>query len=245
MGLMSVVVLSCCVGCSKDTDIDASHNETNNISVTNVVGAEGGRVEHPNGTRVDIPAGALTDDTPITIDDDDTAAPPLSDGYTLVGPMMAFEPHGETFGADVVLTIPQSSGTMNVDLLRADPGGTWTVVGNISASKDFVQTNTSHFSYYAPVSAIAHQDAGDASSDASSDAIADAHAEMDGLNCENSTTATVSLAASSADLLPGSVDTGWLPACTSGNHCPEEPLQIRLTFLFAPPSTGGTYTLSI
>src|SRR5579859_4816684 len=70
------------------------------LGVPNTVGAAGGSVSLPDGTRVDIPAGALSTDTTITITPT-VVAPPRG-----VGPAYVFGPEGTTFAMPVKVTLP-------------------------------------------------------------------------------------------------------------------------------------------
>jgi uncharacterized delta-60 repeat protein len=71
-----------------------------------LVGAAGGTVVGPNGTKVVIPPGALAADTTINIEESSAGAPALPPGLTVRGPMYAFTPHGTTFAVPVTLTLP-------------------------------------------------------------------------------------------------------------------------------------------
>ena len=62
-----------------------------------VIGAAGGTVTGPAGTRVEIPAGALATDTRVLIEQIDTGAPAPPSGFAAGGQMFVFTPHGTTF----------------------------------------------------------------------------------------------------------------------------------------------------
>ena len=71
-----------------------------------VIGAAGGTVTGPAGTRVEIPAGALTTDTRILIEQSDAGAPAPPSGFAAGGQMFVFTPHGTTFAVPVTVTLP-------------------------------------------------------------------------------------------------------------------------------------------
>ena len=77
-----------------------------------VVGAAGGTVDGPNGSRVVIPAGALTANTAINIEQTSVGAPALPGGFPASGAMFAFTPHGTVFAIPVTITIPFDPATI-------------------------------------------------------------------------------------------------------------------------------------
>jgi uncharacterized delta-60 repeat protein len=79
-----------------------------------VIGAAGGTVTGPGGVSVVIPAGALTTDTRILIEQATVGAPPLPAGFTLAGQMFSFTPHGTSFAVPVTITLPYSPATVPV-----------------------------------------------------------------------------------------------------------------------------------
>lgn len=105
--------------------------------------AEGGFVEL-NGFRVDIPAGALAQDTRVTID--------LPSGGLLTEPLIAeFGPHGTQFSTPVTLTFPLSGVSLNGDPVEVArwEGSVWrSLGGTVSADGRTLQGQTPHFSTY-------------------------------------------------------------------------------------------------
>ncbi len=71
-----------------------------------VIGAAGGTVKGPEGAAVTIPAGALTKDVTVKVEQTTAGAPALPAGLVAQGPMFAFTPHGTTFAVPVTMTIP-------------------------------------------------------------------------------------------------------------------------------------------
>jgi hypothetical protein len=70
------------------------------------IGTAGGAVSHASGASVVVPAGALTQNTVIEIEQSSVGAPALPAGATLVGQVYAFTPHGTTFSVPVTVTVP-------------------------------------------------------------------------------------------------------------------------------------------
>lgn len=70
------------------------------------IGSAGGTVTGPASSQVVIPAGALANNTAINVALTSGGAPALPQGFTAVGQMFAFTPHGTTFSAPVTMTIP-------------------------------------------------------------------------------------------------------------------------------------------
>jgi uncharacterized delta-60 repeat protein len=71
-----------------------------------LVGAAGGTVTGPNGTTVVIPAGALSSEVRILIEQTSVGAPALPSGFAVAGLTFAFTPHGTTFAVPVTITLP-------------------------------------------------------------------------------------------------------------------------------------------
>ncbi|MBC8025906.1 MAG: hypothetical protein H7Y89_07940, partial [Steroidobacteraceae bacterium] len=60
----------------------------------------------PSGSKVVIPAGALTTNAAIKIEQTSVGAPPLPPNLVAIGDMYAFTPHGTVFSAPVTITLP-------------------------------------------------------------------------------------------------------------------------------------------
>ncbi|HXJ87173.1 MAG TPA: Calx-beta domain-containing protein [Candidatus Binatia bacterium] len=116
------------------------------------IGAAGGTVTEASGAKVVVPAGALTQDTPITVSQTSAGAPPLPAGVTAVGPIYAFTPHGTSFAVPATITVPFEPASV--------PGGTtpvlyktnaaqsaWDVVSGASVSASTMVGNVSGFSF--------------------------------------------------------------------------------------------------
>ncbi|MCK6574532.1 hypothetical protein L6V77_25920 [Myxococcota bacterium] len=72
--------------------------------VAAMVGPEGGRVEHPGGAALDVPAGALG--APVEVSIEDTPPPEAAGASTPVGAAFILGPAGQTFAAPVRVTLP-------------------------------------------------------------------------------------------------------------------------------------------
>ena len=70
------------------------------------IGAGGGTATGPNGSQVFIPAGALAGNIDIVVSQSSAGSPALPAGFTTVGSMFAFTPHGTTFALPVTITLP-------------------------------------------------------------------------------------------------------------------------------------------
>lgn len=70
------------------------------------IGPAGGTVSGPSGSKVVIPAGALTSTIDIAVAQSSAGFPQLPPGLTAAGEIFAFTPHGTTFAAPVTMTVP-------------------------------------------------------------------------------------------------------------------------------------------
>ena len=105
--------------------------------------SEGGFVEL-KGFRVDIPAGALAQDTKITID-----LP--TDEVTAKRLIAEFGPHGTQFSTPVTLTFPLTGVVLNGNPIEVGrwENGAWTSLGGtVDALGTILQSTTPHFSTY-------------------------------------------------------------------------------------------------
>jgi hypothetical protein len=108
-----------------------------------IVASAGGFVEL-NGFRVDIPAGALPNDTTVTLD--------LPGDAVLAKRVMAeFGPHGVQFNTPVTLTFPLTGvllGSGPIGVARWEDDHWVNLGGSISADGTRLTGTTPHFSYY-------------------------------------------------------------------------------------------------
>ncbi len=154
--VVSCLSLIAAVGCSPATEVaDAARPGTDvgaGIDVgpgSTLVGASGGTVSGPDGTRLVVPPGALSTDVAITIE---VVAMPAgaSFGTTPIGATYRFLPHGLTFSAPVTVDLPIAPTGSRITLLTLadDADTTWEVVegGTIDATGGHVPV--SHLSYF-------------------------------------------------------------------------------------------------
>lgn len=108
-----------------------------------IVASQGGFVEL-NGFRVDIPAGALPQDTTVTID--------LPTDLTLALRVMAeFGPHGVQFNQPVTLSFPLSGVSLNggaIEVARWENDEWVGLGGSVNAAGTRLSGTTPHFSSY-------------------------------------------------------------------------------------------------
>lgn len=116
------------------------------------LGAAGGAVDGPDGVRLVVPAGALETDVTSRVARDGTGAPAL-EGLNAVSPIYAVTPHGQEFGAQAVLSIPLAAATrlpagVTPVLMKAQPGGTWRIVGRGGSDPARVAADIDGLSYF-------------------------------------------------------------------------------------------------
>jgi hypothetical protein len=120
------------------------------------VGTSGGSisVSDPSlaivGSSVEVPQGALTSDTVITITPDNTA-PAMASNFTNAGPAVDFGPSGQIFMYPVTIAIPYKPGSdLNKLKLLTNNGEGWVQVPITSTdpNRELVYAEVSHFSTY-------------------------------------------------------------------------------------------------
>lgn len=119
------------------------------------IGAAGGTVQGPNGSKVVIPSGALAVVTAIAVDQTSAGAPPLPAGLTPIGQMFAFTPHGTTFAVPVTVTMPFDPATVPAGatpaLFKTNAQNQWERVVNASFGASSVSGQVTSFSHFQPV----------------------------------------------------------------------------------------------
>ena len=115
------------------------------------IGAAGGTVTGPNGSKVEIPSGALAAVTQIAVDQTSATAPPLPAGLTPIGQMFAFTPHGTTFAVPVTITMPFDPGAVPAGrtpaLFKTNAQNQWVQVAGASFGGSAVTAEISSFSF--------------------------------------------------------------------------------------------------
>jgi hypothetical protein len=116
-----------------------------------VIGAAGGTVQGPIGSKIVIPPGALATDTPVEITESSAGAPAFPGGFVAVGPMFAFTPHGTTFAVPVTVTLPFDPSTVpagkSAVFLKTTAGrSAWEEITDATFGTDTVTVQISGFS---------------------------------------------------------------------------------------------------
>lgn len=122
-------------------------------SASATIGAAGGTLDGPDGSRVVIPPGALSQDTLIGIARRDTGAPADGpDGYLRQGATYEFTPHDIAFARPVTMRIPAATANPVDDqgVLRASPADDrgWESLG-LGATNGYAEWESASFSWYA------------------------------------------------------------------------------------------------
>jgi len=147
-GLAVLLVGIALAGCGGGDDPAPAAPASTATSAT--IGAAGGTLDGPDGSQVVIPAGALAQDTLITIAKHDTGAPlDTPDGYTR-NATYEFTPHDLGFAQPVTMRIPAQANAQAADqgVFRSSLNEGWQSLGE-TASNGFVQWQSASFSWYA------------------------------------------------------------------------------------------------
>jgi uncharacterized delta-60 repeat protein len=119
------------------------------------IGSAGGTVLGPNGSKVEIPRGALAVVTAIAVDQSSANAPPLPPGLTPIGQMFAFTPHGTTFAVPVTVTMPFDPATVPAGvtpaLFKTNAQNQWERVVNATFGASSVSGQVTSFSNFQAV----------------------------------------------------------------------------------------------
>lgn len=119
------------------------------------IGAAGGTVQGPNGSKVVIPSGALAVVTEIAVDQSSANAPPLPAGLTPIGQMFAFTPHGTTFAVPVTVTMPFDPASVPAGatpaLFKTNSQNQWEKVVNATFGAGSVSGQVTSFSNFQAV----------------------------------------------------------------------------------------------
>lgn len=146
--LLASIVLAACGGGGEDPVQPMPAAVAPSASAT--IGAAGGTLDGPDGSQVVIPAGALTQDTLITIAKRDTGAPAETpDGYARSA-TYEFTPHDIAFAQPVTMRIPGQASPQAADqgVFRSGLNDGWQSLGEV-ASNGFAQWQSASFSWYA------------------------------------------------------------------------------------------------
>jgi hypothetical protein len=146
MRTLGLMVALCALGCGDGGSM-----------VAKSIGTAGGSVTATDGTKIDVPGGALTAETMISITSTPNAAAPTA--TTLVGTPQTFGPEGAQFTKPVTVTLafdaaklPMGKTAADIVIWTAPAGSTNYVPAEVTMVVDssHVSTAVSHFSVFAP-----------------------------------------------------------------------------------------------
>lgn len=168
IGLFALLTAGACGGGSKPA------------ATPKAIGPAGGSVSLSDGTKVEIPAAALSSATVITIAASNSAAAPAS--ATVVGPPYLFGPEGTTFAAPATVTLafmatrlPPGKTAADVVIFTAPAGSSsYAALPTTVADASHVQATTTHFSIFVPAVVTSLPDGG------ANDGSADGGGTLDG-----------------------------------------------------------------
>jgi Stigma-specific protein, Stig1/ZU5 domain len=153
--LFALIVQACGpIGGAQRPDGSGPGTDGGDTPAASVVGASGGLVSLPDGASVQIPPGALSADTMITIVTSDAPPPPGA-----VGRAYLFGPEGTTFEQPVTITLPYSTTalpagmTQNDVVIQTAPAGStsFASLATTGVEAGIVRAQASHFSVFVPV----------------------------------------------------------------------------------------------
>jgi len=129
---------------------------TGGSTISQVVGPSGGTVSAPDGTSVQVPAGAVTSNVTITLTPNPSA--PAPSGMLWVGTPYVFGPEGTQFALPVTVvlafapaSIPTGESASQVVVETAPAGSTSYISrGGTLADSTHVRATTTHFSTFGP-----------------------------------------------------------------------------------------------
>ena len=116
------------------------------------VDAAGGFVTGPDGVRLGIPAGSVDGATTFRIARDGSGAPPLPAGIELASAVYAITPHGQAFTESASVELPVTASLAAgrpTFLMKASPGGSWSVIGSGDAGSSNLRAGIESLSYLA------------------------------------------------------------------------------------------------
>ena len=116
-----------------------------------VIGAAGGALDGPDGSRVVVPPAALAASATIGIARSSDGAPALPAGVAAIGSMFALTPHGTAFAALATVTLPLAASSVptgaSVGVVKTDAAGTWQWLSGAVVAADHVSIAVTGFSW--------------------------------------------------------------------------------------------------
>ncbi len=131
----------------------ACSDDESSISVSGTVGVDGGTISgtvESGQVGVDIPAGALVEDTELSIQTVSVDAPTPA-GKELASATYAFLPHGTEFASTATLIIPHDGSASGAVRLDDENDTTWSELSDISIKASTIEVKVDGFSIYAAV----------------------------------------------------------------------------------------------
>ena len=147
LGLLLLAFAAPLAACSSDDDTNKGGQSTNTTTTKRISAAEGGSVSDPAGTAtLDIPAGALAEDTDITL----AVSAPTS---ATVSSIYDFGPDGLTFLKPATLTIKVDAAAVGDKevVLAVEQGGKFVTLAGSSYADGVATAPVEHFSKFAVV----------------------------------------------------------------------------------------------
>jgi hypothetical protein len=148
---VAVLLLAACGG--GDGGGSQQNPPAPNPPTPNTIGPAGGTVNGPNGSRVIIPAGALSQANAIAITASSAGAPSLPAGLPAVSQVFALTPHGTVFAIPVTVTLPfdplavPASASPSVRKTNAAQSG-WEPVASPSITGNEISVQVTSFSWF-------------------------------------------------------------------------------------------------
>ncbi len=152
--ILSLVVvftaLPACSSGSKNSDNGSPAAMTPTV-VSQMVTATGGGVVTAGGAELDVPPGALAEDTTITVTESSKSGEPMADA--IAGDIYDFGPEGTTFAQPVQLSISFDGSIPDGKqaVIAFLDQGAWTPLDDSVVAGNVVLAHTSHFSTYTVV----------------------------------------------------------------------------------------------
>ena len=147
-----ILGLAVLAACSKKNDVSQVNNTYDGLP-TVTINSDGGQLAGDHGLVVDVPPGAVDQETTLAGGAIDGAkAPPLPTDVASLGFVFALEPHGQTFQKPVTITIPFATQGAAMKLYTAAPDGAWTEVAGAAPQGTALRAQVAHFSFFVVVS---------------------------------------------------------------------------------------------
>jgi len=145
--VLAALVCSVLVACGNDDDPTPPPPTEGSATL----GAAGGTVDGPDGVQMVVPADALASPVTFRLARDGTGARAL-EGLNAVSPVYAVTPHGQVFDAPGLLSLPLSAAQVPPGakpfVMKAEPGGPWRVLSNVSPDPTRLAVDLDSLSFF-------------------------------------------------------------------------------------------------